>query len=130
MLPNGDVLVAESKTEKIAGEVPPELMEGLRTSGMLGKSANRITLLRDADRDGKAEKREVFLSGLNQPFGMLLLGRALYVANTDAVMRFEYEAAATRLSSPAARSSTCQPAATTITGRATSSRTRAARSCT
>ena len=90
VLPNGDVLVAESKTEKIAGEVPAELMEGLRTSGMLGKSANRITLVRDADRDGKAEVREVFLSGLNQPFGMLLLGRAFYVANTDAVMRFEY----------------------------------------
>jgi glucose/arabinose dehydrogenase len=100
VLPNGDVLVAESKTEKIAGEVPAELLEGLRTSGMLGESANRITLLRDADRDGKAEIREVFLSGLNQPFGMLLLGRGLYIANTDAVMRFEYESPVTRLSSP------------------------------
>ena len=100
VLPNGDVLVAESKTEKIAGNVPAELMEGLRTSGMLGKSANRITLLRDADGDGKAERREVFLSGLNQPFGMLLLGRSFYVANTDAVMRFEYESGAVRLSSP------------------------------
>jgi glucose/arabinose dehydrogenase len=100
VLPNGDVLVAESKTERIAGEIPPELMEGLRTSGMLGKSANRITLLRDADRDGKAEVRESFLTGLNQPFGMLLLGRAFFVANTDAVMRFEYEPGALRLSSP------------------------------
>jgi glucose/arabinose dehydrogenase len=99
VLPNGDVLVAEAKTERIAGDVPAELMEGLRTSGMLGKSANRITVLRDADHDGKAEVRQIFLSGLNQPFGMVLLGRAFYVANTDAVMRFEYDTGVTSLSS-------------------------------
>ena len=98
VLPNGDVLVAEAKTEKIAGDVPAELLAGLRASGSLGKSANRITLLRDADRDGKAEMRHVFLSGLNQPFGMLLLERAFYVAATDAVMRFEYKDGLTRLS--------------------------------
>lgn len=100
VLPNGDVLVAEATTEKLAGDVPTEVLEGLRGSGSLGKSANRITLLRDADRDGKAEVREVFLSGLNHPFGMLLLGRGFYVANTDAVMRFEYGDGVTRPSSP------------------------------
>ena len=99
VLPNGDVLVAEAKTEKIAGDVPPDMLAGLRSSGSLGKSANRITLLRDADRNGTAEVREIFLSGLNQPFGMLLLDRAFYVANTDAVRRFEYTPGVTRLSS-------------------------------
>ena len=100
VLPNGDVLVAEAKSEKVAGELPPEMMEGLRASGSVGKSANRITLLRDADRDGKAEVRRVFLSGLTQPFGMVLLDRALYVANTDSVMRYEYETGSTGVTSP------------------------------
>jgi glucose/arabinose dehydrogenase len=53
-------------------------------------SANRITLLRDADGDGVAETRELFLEGLNSPFGMALVGDVLYVANTDAVVRFSY----------------------------------------
>jgi len=100
VLPNGDVLVAEAKTENIAGDRPPEVLASLRASGSLGKSANRITLLRDADRDGKAEVRHVFLSGLNQPFGMLLLDRAFYVAATNAVLRFEYKDGLTALPSP------------------------------
>jgi glucose/arabinose dehydrogenase len=54
------------------------------------QSANRITLLRDADGDGVAEMRTVFLQGLNSPFGMALVGHDLYVANTDAIMRFTY----------------------------------------
>lgn len=99
VLPTGDVLVAEANRDKDL-DVPAEVLQSLRAAGSLGKSANRITLLRDADRDGRAEARDVFLSGLNQPFGMLLLGRAFYVANTDAVMRFEYKAGVTRLSSP------------------------------
>jgi glucose/arabinose dehydrogenase len=99
VLPNGDVLVAEAKSEKVAGQLPPEMLEGLRASGSVGTSANRITLLRDVDRDGKAEVRHVFLSGLRQPFGMVLLDRALYVANTDGVMRYDYEAGITRVTS-------------------------------
>jgi glucose/arabinose dehydrogenase len=91
VLPNGDVLVAESRTEKLGGEVPPELLDGLKRSGVLGKSANRITLLRDADRDGRAEIREVFAANLNMPFGMWLGGEHLYVANTDGVVRFRYK---------------------------------------
>src|ERR1700674_5998328 len=54
------------------------------------QSANRITLLRDADGDGVAEMRTVFLQGLNSPFGMALIAHDLYVANTDAIMRFTY----------------------------------------
>jgi glucose/arabinose dehydrogenase len=60
-------------------------------------SANRITLLRDADGDGVAEVKTVFMEGLNSPFGMALVGDSLYVANTDAVVRVPYTAGATRI---------------------------------
>ena len=94
VLPNGDVLVAET-----AEPPKPDDQQGLRgfvqamiTSavGSAVKSANRITLLRDANGDGVAETRSVFLSGLNSPFGMVLVGSDLYVADTDAVLRFPY----------------------------------------
>jgi glucose/arabinose dehydrogenase len=94
VLPNGDVLVAETNAPE-----RPEDRKGVRgwfmgkamaRAGAAVPSANRITLLRDADGDGVAEKRSVFLQGLNSPFGMALVGNALYVANTDAVVRFEY----------------------------------------
>jgi glucose/arabinose dehydrogenase len=96
MLPNGDVLVAETGAPPQPGD-----QQGLRgfvqkmiTSavGSSVKSANRITLLRDVDGDGKAETRTVFLSGLNSPFGMVLVGNDFYVADTDAVLRFPYQA--------------------------------------
>ena len=61
-------------------------------------SPNRITLLRDADGDGVAEVRSVFLEGLNSPFGMALIGNDFYVANTDAVMRIPYTSGVTRIS--------------------------------
>jgi len=96
VLPNGDVLVAESSSEKFAG-VPPELEAVLREARMMMRSANRITLLRDTDKDGKPEVRETFLQGLNQPFGMLLLGNWFYVANTDAVVRYPYSEGQTRI---------------------------------
>jgi glucose/arabinose dehydrogenase len=63
-------------------------------------TANRITLLRDADGDGVAETRSVFLKDLNSPIGMALIGHDLYVANTDAVMRFNYEDGATQITTP------------------------------
>jgi glucose/arabinose dehydrogenase len=60
-------------------------------AGAKSKSANRITLLRDADSDGNAEIRKPFITELNSPFGMALIGQDLYVANTDAVLRFPYK---------------------------------------
>src|SRR5207237_516448 len=63
-------------------------------------SPNRITLLRDADGDGVAETKTVLLEGLNSPFGMALVGNDLYVANTDAVMRFPYAEGDTRIGKP------------------------------
>ena len=63
-------------------------------------SANRITLLRDADGDGLAETKTLFLRGLNSPFGMALMGHDLYVANTDAILRFPYVDGATEIATP------------------------------
>jgi glucose/arabinose dehydrogenase len=101
VLPNGDVLVAEASA-------PPRPEEGRGVKGMVMQyyqkragagvpSANRITLLRDADGDGIAETRTVFLKDLNSPFGMALVGNDLYVANTDAVMRFPYREGDTQI---------------------------------
>ena len=94
VLPNGDVLVAETNAPE-----RPEDKKGIKgffmkraqkNAGAGVQSPNRITLLRDIDGDGRAEFRSVFLKDLNSPFGMALVGRDFYVANTDAVMRFEY----------------------------------------
>lgn len=97
VLPNGDLLVAESNANHTALEKVTETIVGANQSTDLSKSADRITLLRDADQDGKPEIREAFLENLNQPFGMLLLGNWLYVANTDAVMRFPYQKGQTKI---------------------------------
>ena len=69
----------------------------MKKAGAAVPSANRITLLRDADGDGVPELREVFLQGLNSPFGMALVGGDLYVANTDAIVRFPYVQGQTRI---------------------------------
>lgn len=91
VLPNGDVLVAESNTEHGLIEKAGAAVIGANKSNDMRKSANRITILRDTDKDGKPDVRETFLSGLNQPFGMLLLKNKFYVANTDALWMFPYE---------------------------------------
>jgi glucose/arabinose dehydrogenase len=96
VLPNGDVLVAESMTAP-PKDLPPDLIKGLVSSKIAGKSANRITLLRDAEEDGVPEVRNVFLGGLNQPFGMLLLKDAFYVANTDSLMKYSYREGQTKI---------------------------------
>jgi glucose/arabinose dehydrogenase len=97
VLPNGDVLVAEARSLP-KPDAKPEVKKGLKESKTVtGSSANRITLLRDADKDGKPEQREVFAEGLNQPFGMTLVGDTFYVANTDGVVRFPYKPGQTKL---------------------------------
>jgi glucose/arabinose dehydrogenase len=98
-LPNGDILVAESRApeavvESIKDRVASYLMS---KAGAAGGSANRITLLRDADGDGRAEQRHAFLTGLNSPYGMALVGNTLYVANTDAIIGFPYKGGETRI---------------------------------
>jgi glucose/arabinose dehydrogenase len=102
VLPSGDVLVAETNAPP-----KPEDRKGLKgwimkkvmaRAGAGTPSANRITLLRDTNGDGVAETRSVFLQGLHSPFGMVLVGNALYVADTDAVLRFTYTPGDTRIS--------------------------------
>ena len=99
-LPNGDILVAETNSPKrtdggITGMVMRFFMD---KAGAGSASANRITLLRDKDGDGVPETRSPFLTGLNSPYGMALIGKTLYVANTDAVLAFPYTDGALKIS--------------------------------
>ncbi len=105
VLPNGDVLAAEALTlpEPIRSVFDYAQFATMKRAAAIGASPNRITLLRDADRDGAAEIREAFLEGLNQPFGMALLGDTLYVGAADGVVAFPYQRGATRIVSPGRR---------------------------
>lgn len=104
VLPNGDVLVAETnappKPEDGKGIKGWVMKQVMKRAGARVPSANRITLLRDADGDGIAETRTVFLQGLNSPFGMTLVGHDLYVADTDAIVRFPYRDGETQITAP------------------------------
>lgn len=91
VLPNGDILVAASNTHHSFFEKIGAAIIGASKSNSMKKSADRIILLRDADHDGLPELRKTFLSGLHQPFGMLLIGHHFYVANTDALLRYPYK---------------------------------------
>ena len=101
VLPNGDVLVVESNAPAvhdagsgIRGWVMGQVM---KVAGAGVPSPNRIILLRDADGDGIAETRTVFVQGLNSPFGLALVGNELYVANTDAIVKFPYQTGQTQI---------------------------------
>ena len=102
VLPNGDILVAEGKG---GGETPimrpKDLIAGyLQSKGTSSvKGGNRLTLLRDADGDGKYESRAIFAENLNAPYGLALSGGYIYVANQDALVRFDYKDGQTRASS-------------------------------
>jgi glucose/arabinose dehydrogenase len=104
VLPNGDVLVAETNA-------PPKPDDGKGIRGFIYRqaqkwagagvpSANRITLLRDANGDGVAETRSVFIGNLNSPFGMVLVGDDFYVADSDAIMKFPYHEGDTKINAP------------------------------
>ncbi len=104
VLPNGDVLVAETNappkpddTRGIKGWITKMVMS---RAGAGPPSANRITLLRDTDGDGVAKTRSVFLEGLNSPFGMALVGDDFYVADSDAIMKFTYHTGDTKITTP------------------------------
>jgi glucose/arabinose dehydrogenase len=111
VLPNGDVLAAESLTipDPASTLFDYAMVATMKRAAAAGVSPNRITLLRDADRDGVAEIRETFLAGLNQPFGMALLGDTFYVGNTDGVVAFPYEAGASRITAPGRKLTTFKP---------------------
>jgi glucose/arabinose dehydrogenase len=101
VLPNGDVLVAESdappKPEDAKGPRGWIMKWLMRRAGSNTPSADRITLLRDADGDGRPESRSVLLEGLHSPFGIALVGGTLYVANTDALIAVPYQSGQTRI---------------------------------
>lgn len=112
VLPNGDVLIAEA-TNAVR---PPRsvfdyaMITTMQRAHAMGVSANRITLLRDADGDGVAEIRETFLENLTQPFGMALIGNTFYVGNTDGLVAFPYTPGATKITEPGRHLATFKPA--------------------
>ena len=101
VLPNGDVLVAETnappKPEDGKGLKGKVMKAVMKRAGAGVPSANRITLLRDGNGDGIADSRSIFMQGLNSPFGMALVGNTLYVANSDALVRVPYTTGQTRI---------------------------------
>ena len=92
-LPNGDILIAEAATKPKPPKKPEDGEKNalMKKSRAMTESADRITLLRDANADGTVEQKSIFLQNLNQPFGMVLVNGTLYVANTDGVMAFPYQ---------------------------------------
>ncbi len=95
--PNGDVLISEANTEKTGVAKAVTSVIGQAGSQRFDASANRITLLRDTNNDGKPDLRTVLVDKLNQPFGMLVLGNYVYVGDTDALLRFPYKTGDTKL---------------------------------
>ncbi len=104
VLPNGDTLVAETnappKPDDAKGIKGFFMKMIMKKAGAGPKSPDRITLLRDADGDGVAETRTVLLKGLRSPFGMALVGDQLYIANTDAIVKFPYHTGDTVITAP------------------------------
>jgi glucose/arabinose dehydrogenase len=102
VLPNGDILVVESSGPKAPVNRPKDLVMGWVQSfaGSRAKGGNRIILLRGRDANGVAKLRNVFIANLNSPFGVALVGNDLYVANTDALLRFHYIDGETSISDP------------------------------
>jgi glucose/arabinose dehydrogenase len=102
VLPNGDILVAEGRGGGAPTLTPKDVIAGIikarGTSPVSG--GNRLTLLRDSDGDGTYEERRVFADNLNAPYGLALVGGHLYVANQDALVRFDYEDGQIRASGP------------------------------
>jgi glucose/arabinose dehydrogenase len=98
--PNGDVLVAESNSNYNLAEQVGATVTGAAKSKDIKRSADRITILRDKNNDGRPDVKEIFLQDLNQPFGMLIIGNWLYVANTNSVVKFPYKAGELKITAP------------------------------
>jgi glucose/arabinose dehydrogenase len=104
-LPNGDVLVVESNGPGTEPFRPKDFVQGKvkARGGAAAKGGNRITLLRDADGDGRPELRTVLVDHLHSPYGVTFVGDTLYVANTDAIMAYKYTLGTTRITEPGVR---------------------------
>lgn len=99
--PNGDVLVAETNSNYTLVQKAGAVVLGANRADDLSHSADRITLLRDNNKDGIPDEKDTLLTGLNQPFGMLVIGDWLYVGNTNALVRFPYKAGQTKITDSA-----------------------------
>jgi glucose/arabinose dehydrogenase len=101
-LPNGDILVAETNSPGTEGYRPKDFIAGKvkARAGAAEKGGNRITLLRETDASGQPGMRTVFIDHLHSPYGMVLVGDTLYVANTDAILAFRYVAGETSITTP------------------------------
>ena len=95
--PNGDIFVAEANTEVSGIKKVGAALNGAAGSQKLSESGNRVILFRDVNGDGNADTRTVFLTGLNQPFGMLIVNGWFYVANTDGLWRYPYKTGDTKI---------------------------------
>ena len=102
MLPNGDILVAEGRGGNAAPLKPKDVIAGrIKSKGNTSvPSGNRLTLLHDINGDGTYAARSIFAEALNAPYGLALIGDHLYVANQDALLRFDYRDGQTRASGP------------------------------
>jgi len=101
-LPNGDILVVEGNSPGTTPFRPKDFIQGKvkARAGTAGKGGNRITLLRDADGDGKPEEQTVLVDHLHSPYGVAYVDGTLYVANTDAIIAFKYELGQTKITEP------------------------------
>jgi len=95
--PNGDIFVALSNSERDLKETIANKVTGKAKSEVGGESANTVLLFRDKNNDGKFELQSQFLTGLNQPYGMLIIGDSFYVANTDGLMQYPYKTGDTKI---------------------------------
>ncbi len=103
VLPNGDILVAEGRGGGAPALRPKDVIAGVikKQGNTKVESGDRVTLLRDADGDGRAEVRSVFIDNLNAPYGLAFVDGTLYVANQDALVSFPYQDGQTRITAPA-----------------------------
>ncbi|HEX8268417.1 MAG TPA: sorbosone dehydrogenase family protein [Flavobacterium sp.] len=97
VLPNGDVLVADTNAKYPIAVQAGAVISGASKANNIKRSPNKIILLRDTNKDGTPDLRETFLDGLNQHLGMLVIGNWFYVANTDAVLRYPYTSGQTKI---------------------------------
>ena len=111
VLPGGDVLVAESREQKgtIRTAFDYAMYATMKRAAAVGESANRISRLTDTDGDGVAERRETFLDGQRQPFGMALVAGVFYVGNTDGILAFDFPEGAAKPAGPGRRLTTFKP---------------------
>lgn len=98
--PNGDILVVLSNSERSTAEAVANTVSGKAKSEVAGQSANTILLYRDTNKDGKPDLTTTFLTGLNQPYGMLIIGNSFYVANTDGLWQYPYKNGDTKITAP------------------------------